>query len=152
MPHSLTAARRDAVLWAIDQVLKAQENNKSAAARELKVSQQALHRVLKERTVGELVADCTAAYYGTTLDGLVRLSKGSKGPVRAGDLIGWRKAVEEAQRSIPMKLEPWCWHRAADIELPLAPDIATAQFAFDLAHILARHVEVSQVSVRSVSR
>jgi hypothetical protein len=152
MPPRLTDTRRAAVIAAIEKVVKEADGSENAAARLLGVKQQTLNRALKLRSVGELVADRTADYYGTTLDGLVRHFTQGEGPVRAGDIIGWRKAVEEAQRHYAIKLEPWAWHRAADIVLPMAPELASREFAFALASVLAMHCEVTHVGTRAVSR
>jgi hypothetical protein len=152
MPPRLTDARRKAVLLAIEKVVADCDGSENAAARQLGLKQQTLNRARKLSSVGELVADRVADHYGTTLDGLVRHFTSGEGPVRAGDIIGWRRAVDEAQRTIPLKLEAWAWQRAADIELPFAPDSATPQFAFDLAHVLARHCEVTHVGQRFAVR
>jgi hypothetical protein len=152
MAPRLTDERRKAVLSALEKVVEETGGSVNAAASRLKLKQQTLHRALKLRSVGELVADRTADYYGVTLDGLVRHFTQGDGPVRAGDIIGWRKAVEEAQRRYPVKLEMWAWHRAADIVLPMAPDLATAEFAFSLANVLAMHCEVTHVGTRVAAR
>lgn len=151
MANRLNEQRQAAVLEAIDRVVE-EAGSVNQAAKLLGLKQQTLHRVMKMRTVGELVADHVALYYRTTLDGLVRHITQESGPVRAGDLIGWREAVDEARRTKTPKLEDWAWHRAADIELPMAPDAARPEFAYALAFILAQFCEMTHVSVKLNSR
>ena len=156
MAQPLSDARKLAVLAALDQVVKDADESVNKAASLLGLRQQTLHRALSLRAPGVMVADHVANYYGTTLDGLVRHFNKSEGPVRAGDMIGWRTAVDEARKRYPLKLDDWAWHRAADVVLPMAPDLATAEIAFELARFLATFCEVSHVgtasNARSVSR
>src|SRR5262245_40649773 len=70
----------------------------NAAAKALEISQQTLNSLVKQRKLGIEFADQLAALAGTTVDGLVwLLVKNGEGAVRAGDIPGWSKAVEDAR-------------------------------------------------------
>jgi hypothetical protein len=148
MAPRLSSERSKAVLAAIKSLVAEVGGNKSAAARAIKIRQQSLDRAIKHQTVGEKIADLVADYYGTSVDGLVRRFSQKDAPVRVGDIAGWREAVRVAKEESPY-IDAWAWHRAADVVLPVGPDFATPQFAFELALLLKRYGEVSGVIYRA---
>jgi len=107
------------------------------------VTQQKMSAYAKDGVVGTKLADGVADHLKTTIDGLVQryLQKGE--PVRAGDIQGWRQAVAEAKRGAGELADTLKWDEAAHVVLPVAPSVATAAFAYDLAHLLTKHAQAS---------
>jgi hypothetical protein len=129
---------------AIELVKKHGTENKAAIATGL--SQQTLNSLIKSRKLGIDFADKLAAEYETTVDGLVwRFLKGGENAVRAGDLLGWQKAVEEAEATWP----DYPYGAAAEVRLPVAPRVATKEFVGDLAGVLHRYATGSGTRVRT---
>jgi hypothetical protein len=119
--------------------------NKAALATGLR--QQSLSDLLSQGKLGLKFADELAEHYETTLDGLVWLFlKGGAGTVRAGNIPGWSRSVEEARAE-------WgdsSYELAAEVSLPTGPRHASARFVYDLAQIF--HVHVKTSSVRAAIR
>ncbi len=121
----------------------------NAAAKASGLRQQSISALLKHDQLGLDFADEIAKAYETTIDGLVwQFIKTGDGEVRAGNVPGWAKAVEEARSQ-------WGdseYGLAAEVILPTAPRVATANFVYDLAQLFHRHVKSSSVrpAVRKV--
>lgn len=117
------------------------------AALKTGLRQQSISALLKSGQLGLDFADKLAAHYETTIDGLVWLFlREGSGEVRAGNIPGWTRAVEEAKAE-------WGdsgYDLAQHVYLPTAPRLATARFAYDLAQIF--HVHVKSSSVRAAVR
>lgn len=114
----------------------------NAAAKATKLRQQSISDLIKHGKLGIDFADEIAAVFETTVDGLVwKFLKAEGGEVRAGNVPGWAKAVEEATSQ-------WGesgYDLAAEVILPTAPRLATARFAYDLGQIFHMHVRSSSV-------
>lgn len=124
--------------------------NKVDEATEGELTQQTLSALVRDGKLGIDFADKIAAHYETTVDGLVWmfLHEG-RIAVRAGDVPGWKRAVEEARAQ-------WgdsSYEVASYVVLPTAPKLASARFAYDLAQIFHMHVRTSSVrpAVRKIS-
>jgi len=133
---------------AIDELIE-QHGTGNAAAKATGLRQQSISALINYNQLGIDFADDIARVYETTVDGLVwKFIKTGDGEVRAGNVPGWAKAVEEARSQ-------WGdseYGLAAEIILPTAPRFATARFAYDLAQIFHMHVKSSSVrpAVRKV--
>lgn len=115
--------------------------NKAAKATGL--VQQTLSELLRNRTLGLEFADKIAALYETTIDGLVwKFVRGGEGKVRAGDVPGWSRSVEEAKSAWG---DMYPYGIAAETHLPIAPRVATPEFARDLAVLYYNHTRSSSV-------
>jgi hypothetical protein len=122
------------------------DNSENKAAKAAGLKQQKLNKFISSRSLGIDFADQIAAAYETTVDGLVwRFLKGGEGSVRAGDLTGWAKAVEEAEGTWP----DYPYEAAAEVRLPIAPRVATKEFVGDLAGVLHRYAKGSGTRVRA---
>lgn len=120
----------------------------NAAAKASHLRQQSISALLKYDQLGLDFADEIAKVYETTIDGLVWLFlKAGDGEVRAGNVPGWARAVQEAESQWG---ESDAYVLAAEVILPTAPRVATARFAYDLAQIF--HVHVKSSSVRPAVR
>lgn len=120
--------------------LKKEHGSINAAAKATKLVQQTLNDLAKSRKLGIEFADQIASLYDTTVDGLVWLElKGGEGAVRAGDIPGWKKAVEDAEQRWP----EYSYAVAAEVRLPIAPSVVTVDFVRDLAQFLHNHTRAS---------
>lgn len=129
--------------------LKEEYGSINAAAIALELSQQTLNSLFKHRKLGIEFADQLAALRGTTVDGLVwSLVKNGEGAVRAGDIPGWSKAVEDA-RGLFGGADDLPFEAAAEVKLPIAPRLATPAFAKDLAQFLRTYAQQSQMRMRA---
>lgn len=120
----------------------------NAAAKEYGLQQPTLNSLVKDRKLGIDFADQLAAVFDTTPDGLVwRFLKGGEGAVRAGNIQGWSKAVDEARATMP----DLPYELAAEVVLPHWPLSmrANATFAQDLALVFQRHATVTQTRMRA---
>lgn len=148
MPTKLDPAtdRVEACHRAATALVEKYGRSENQAAKQTGLSQQTLNKLLKHRQLGIEFADKLAAIYKTTVDGLVWwFLKGGEGAVRAGDLIGWQQAVEEAEGTWP----DYPYAAAAEVRLPIAPRIATKEFVGDLAGVLHRYAKGSGARLRA---
>ncbi len=121
----------------------------NAAAKAAGFSQQTLNGLVKDRKLGIDFADQLASHYETTVDGLVwRFLHGGEGAVRAANITGWGKAVEDAASRWPEFGD--FYFAAAETVLPVAPSVATPELARDIARLLFDHARKSQVRLTAV--
>jgi hypothetical protein len=136
-----------ACLKAVDELAKIHGSQNKAAIK-TGLGQQKLNKFVNTKSLGIDFADQIAAVYETTVDGLVWLFvRGGEGAVRAGSVPGWQKAVEEAESRWPEYGQQYL--PAADATLPLAPKIATPEFARDIARLLFDHARGSQTRFKA---
>lgn len=112
--------------------------------------QPTINKFTKHGVLGIDFADQIASVYDTTVDGLVWLFlRGGAGAVLARNVPGWAKAVEEAIS----RGNDYSYEVAGAVVLPLAPRVATWDFARDLARLFHDHVRTSSVrpAVRKVA-
>jgi hypothetical protein len=129
--------------------LKEEHGSVNAAAKALGLSQQTLNSLVTQRKLGIEFADQLAALRGTTVDGLVwLLVKDGEGAVRAGDIPGWAKAVEDA-RGLFGGADDLPFAAAAEVLLPIAPRLASPAFVKDLAQFLRTYAQQSQTRMRA---
>jgi hypothetical protein len=117
-------------------------------AKATKLQQGTLSNLLSKRKLGIEFADQLAAVFDTTPDGLVwLLLRGGEGAVRAGNIQGWQKAVDEARGTMP----DIPYELAAEVVIPHWPSgrRATAGFVQDLALIFSKHAAVTQTRLRA---
>ncbi len=118
----------------------------NAAAKATGLVQQTLNDLVKSRKLGIEFADQLASHFDTTVDGLVWLYlKGGEGAVRAGDIQGWKKSVEDAEQQWP----DYPYAAAAEVRLPIAPRSASKDFVRDLAQFLHNHAASSQTRIKT---
>lgn len=134
MPTKLDpASDRVEACYRVAVELKEKFGSVNRAALETKLNQQTLNSLVSKRKLGIEFADQIAALLDTTVDGLVWLVvKGGKGAVRAGNVPGWAKAVEDAREEfgeLPYAL-------AGEVLLPIAPRRASKHMVRDLARFL----------------
>jgi len=123
-------------------VARGEPRSVNATAKEFGLNQQTLDKFIKSKQLGIEFADQIAAVFETTVDGLVwRFLKGGEGFVRAGDVPGWARAVEEARSAYGG--EDHDFSLAAEVRLPVAPRLATKEFAYDLAQVFQKHTRAS---------
>lgn len=147
MPTKLDPAsdRVEACHRAATELVEKYGGSENQAAKQSKLSQQTLNKLLKHRQLGIEFADKLAAVYETTVDGLVwQFLKGGDA-VRAGDLPGWAKAAEEAEGTHP----EYPFAMAAEVRLPIAPRVATTSFVVELAGVLHHHARASGSRMRA---
>jgi hypothetical protein len=125
--------------------LVSEHGSVNKAAKATGLVQQTLNDLVGKRKLGIDFADQVASVYETTVDGLVwLLLKGGEGAVRAGDIPGWAKALEEAEQSYP----DYPYGLAAEVRLPVAPRVATKDFVRDLGQFLYNHTKTSGARIR----
>lgn len=156
MGHRVTEERAHAVRLAIAEIRKQWKETHGVDVTQTQlgewfgVSQQSAGEFLKSGNVGHKLADGVAEHLNTTVDGLIKLYAKEWRDVRAGDIPGWREAVEKARHELG-ELDEQFYRAAADVVLPMAPRTATPAFAHDLARVLHTHVRASG-AVRITSR
>lgn len=129
--------------------LKEECGSVNAAAKEYGLSQQTLNSLVSQRKLGIEFADQLAALRETTVDGLVwMVLRNGEGAVRAGDIPGWNKAVEDA-RTLFGGADDLPFDAAAEVKLPIAPRQASAAFARDLAQFLRSYAQQSQTRMKA---
>lgn len=154
MAQRMPPALRDAVIAAARAILDEHGTQSAAgdAAKKLgiKLDQRTFSDVLgKTPKIGVAVAQRFADYYKTSLDGLVRkFSGGEQKPVRLGDIPGWSDAVKMAKQKHTSFAEILPWDLAAMVEMPIVPDMATPDFAFEIASLMAKHSETTTIRRR----
>lgn len=152
MAQAVTNELKDATLAGLAE-LKDRGLTQDQVALMVGVSQQAISAANKGGSVGLKTARGVAKALETTLDGLIRrYDKGARKPVRAGDIIGWQKAVAAARNRWPEAAPEWAYQLAGAVEIPAAPDEATEQLAADLAQLLTRHCAASAVREKPKKR
>src|SRR6478609_3662199 len=157
MAQRMPPKLRDAVVAAAKAILE-EHGTQSAAAvvaqkRGIKLDQRTFSDVLRAKPkIGIEVAQRFADYYETSLEGLIRkfLLGGEEEhkPVRVGDVPGWDNAVQAAKIKHASFATILPWDLAGEVELPVVPDAATTDFAFELASLLAKHTETTIVRKR----
>ena len=112
--------------------LKEKHGSENKVAIATGIKQQSLNKLIGRRVLGIELADKIAAAYDTTVDGLVALFiEGGEG-VKASDVPGWAKAVEEAREQFG---DVYPYPLAGRVVLPISPRRATAHFVRDLADL-----------------
>lgn len=134
MPTKLDpASDRVEACYQVALQLREKYGSVNRAALETGLNQQTLNSLVSKRKLGIEFADQIAGLLDTTIDGLVWLVlKGGKGAVRAGNVPGWAKAVEDAREEfgeLPYAL-------ASEVLLPIAPKRASKHMVRDLARFL----------------
>lgn len=118
----------------------------NATAKEFGLTQQTLNKFHNTKELGIDFADQIASKFDTTVDGLVWLFLRGGDQVRAGDVPGWEKAVEECRAlgwDYPYEL-------AQETRLPVAPSYATPAFARDLALFIQNYGRTSHTRIQAV--
>lgn len=114
------------------------------------LNQQTLDKFVRTGSLGIDFADQIAAFYETTVDGLVWLFlHGGAGAVRVGDIPGWAKAAAAARDQYGDDV--YDFDEAAEVRLPIAPRRATKDFAKALAHFIWEHAKTSHMRLAAVS-
>lgn len=127
--------------------LKEKYRSENKAALATGINQQALNKLIGKRVLGIELADKIAAAYDTTVDGLVALFlEGGEG-VKACDVPGWAKAVEEAREQFG---DVYPYPLAGRVVLPFVPKKATAHFVRDLARLIHDYAGISHTRLHAV--
>lgn len=119
----------------------------NATAKEFGLTQQTLDKFHRTKELGIDFADQIAATFDTTVDGLVWLFLRGGDHVRAGDVPGWEKAVEECHA---LGWGNYPYEIAKETRLPVAPSFATPTFARDLAQFLQNYGRTSHTRIQAV--
>lgn len=116
----------------------------------MELNQQTLDKFCRTGSLGIDFADQIAAFYETTVDGLVWLFlHGGSGAVRVGDIPGWARAAAAAKDHWGDAV--YDFDAAAEVRLPIAPRRASKEFAKALAHFIYEHAQTSHMRLAAVN-